>query len=142
MAYRRRMALVVHIMSPCVRPKRVHKQEMHISPTYCAFQTSHEDAKESLQLSEPGVFWITLGSLVHPNGPINRKYTFFPRILMGLEGPESAIRANNEASRTHREGEGGGFTLALPPPRRLRPDAYSYSWCAPARLGQAHPSIK
>ena len=42
-----------------VRPKRVHKQEIHIFPTYFAFQGSHEGAKESLQTFEP----VTLGSL-------------------------------------------------------------------------------
>ena len=36
-----------------VRPKRAHKQEIHIFPTYFAFQGSHGDAKESLQASEP-----------------------------------------------------------------------------------------
>ena len=29
-AYRRRMARVMHILSPCVRPKRVHKQNIFI----------------------------------------------------------------------------------------------------------------
>ena len=31
-AYRRRMALVMHIISPCVRPKRAHKQQILIFP--------------------------------------------------------------------------------------------------------------
>ena len=34
-AYRRRMALVMHIMSPCVRPKRAHKQHIFIFPMNC-----------------------------------------------------------------------------------------------------------
>ena len=33
-AYRRRMALVMHIISPCVRPKRAHKQNLLIFPPH------------------------------------------------------------------------------------------------------------
>ena len=61
-AYRRRMAHVMHIISLRVRPKRVHKQNIFIFPTYFAC----------------------------------------PR------GPEDSIGAKSPASRTVREGVGGG----------------------------------
>ena len=62
MAYRRRMAHVMHIMSLCIRPKRVHKQIILIVAKDFACHGSHEDARESLQPSEPGHFGVTLGS--------------------------------------------------------------------------------
>ena len=34
-AYRRRMARVMHIASPCVRPKRVHKQNLVFCEGFC-----------------------------------------------------------------------------------------------------------
>ena len=40
-------------LSPCVRPKGGHKQEIHIFVGDFAYQRSHEDAKESLRLSGP-----------------------------------------------------------------------------------------
>ena len=49
--YRRRFARLMHIISPCVRSKRAHKQEIHVLPTFFAFQGSHEDARESLQFA-------------------------------------------------------------------------------------------
>ena len=52
-AYRRRFARLMHIISPCVRSKRAHKQEIHVLPTFFTFQGSHGDARESLQPSEP-----------------------------------------------------------------------------------------
>ena len=44
-AHRRRMAHVVLIFSPCVRPKRVPKQEMHRLPRTWLAQDGHEDAR-------------------------------------------------------------------------------------------------
>ena len=41
-AYRRRFARLMHIISPCVRSKRVHKQGIQISPTGFACQGRHE----------------------------------------------------------------------------------------------------
>ena len=52
-AYRRRFARLMHIISPCVRSKRAHKQEIYVLPTFFTFPGSHEDARESLQRSEP-----------------------------------------------------------------------------------------
>ena len=52
-AYRRRMASVMRIVSPCVRPKRVHKQKILISSTYFGCQGSHEDSRAKLRSSEP-----------------------------------------------------------------------------------------
>ncbi len=49
----RRMALVMHIISPCVRPKRAHKQNIFIFPMNFAWPGSRETARESLQPSEP-----------------------------------------------------------------------------------------
>ena len=46
-AYRRRFARLMHIISPCVRSKRVHKQEIHILPTCFAFQKSRGGAKST-----------------------------------------------------------------------------------------------
>ena len=37
-AYRRRFACLMHIISPCVRSKRAHKQETHVLPTSFACQ--------------------------------------------------------------------------------------------------------
>ena len=61
MAYRRRMAHVMHIMSLCIRPKRVHKQIILIFAKDFACHGSHEYSKESLQRSGPGHFGVTLG---------------------------------------------------------------------------------
>ena len=52
-AYRRRFARLMHIISPCVRSKRAHKQEIHVLPTFFTFQGSHEHSTESLQIAEP-----------------------------------------------------------------------------------------
>ena len=46
-AYRRRMAHAMHIISPCVRPKRAHKQNIRISCTYLRGQDSHEGIRET-----------------------------------------------------------------------------------------------
>ena len=46
-----------------VRPKRAHKQQILIFPKDFACPRSHEDARESLQPSEPDDFWVTEGSL-------------------------------------------------------------------------------
>ena len=46
-ADRRRMAHVMHIMSPCIRPKRVHKQEIDIFQWTLKLQDSHEHAKKN-----------------------------------------------------------------------------------------------
>ena len=59
-------------------PKRAHKQEIHIFPTYFAFPRGHEDAGPSFQPSEPsppgvilkwfwgqfGYLWVTLYHLM------------------------------------------------------------------------------
>ena len=46
-----------------IRPKRAHKQQTHISTTFFACRRSHGGAKESLQLSDPDHFGVTLGSV-------------------------------------------------------------------------------
>ena len=53
----------MHIISPCVRSKRAHKQERHVLPTFFTFQGSHGDARESLRRSEPNNFLVTLEPL-------------------------------------------------------------------------------
>ena len=45
------------IVSPCVRPKRAHKQEIHIFPTFFNTFTNHECPQESLRGAEPDGFW-------------------------------------------------------------------------------------
>ena len=50
-AYRRRFARLMRIISPCVRSKRAHKQEIHVLPTFFTFQGSHEYSREVLQTS-------------------------------------------------------------------------------------------
>ena len=50
-AYRRRFARLMHIISPCVRSKRAHKQEIHVLPTLFTFQGSHEYSREVLRSS-------------------------------------------------------------------------------------------
>ena len=47
-----------------------------------------------------GMMCIVGGLMVSwsaPNGSINRKYTFFPRILLVKDGPEDAKAANSGA---------------------------------------------
>ena len=46
-----------------VRPKRAHKQEIHIFASDFEGSRGHELSRESLQASEPGHFWVTLGSI-------------------------------------------------------------------------------
>ena len=41
-------------------PKRAHKQEIHIFPTYFAFPRGHEHAGPSFQGSEPEWFGVIL----------------------------------------------------------------------------------
>ena len=43
----RRRACVLHIMSPCVRPNRVHKQNIHISQCFLLVQDELKDAKST-----------------------------------------------------------------------------------------------
>ena len=50
------------------------------------------------------VFW----SLSDPNGPINSKYTFFQRFLFFNEATGPPEKVCTRASRTVREGVGGG----------------------------------
>ena len=46
-SYRRRFALLMHIISPCVRSKRVHKRETNNLPTFFACRDGPEDAKST-----------------------------------------------------------------------------------------------
>ena len=43
----------MHIISPCVRSKQAHRQEIHILRTFLKGQSGHGDSREELQLSEP-----------------------------------------------------------------------------------------
>ena len=52
-AYRRRFARLLHIMSPCVRSKRVQKQKVLIFANDFAFQGSHGDPGAGLQGDGP-----------------------------------------------------------------------------------------
>ena len=52
-AYRRRMALAMHIISPCVRPRRAHKQEIHIFLTYFEGPRGARGRQENEKPSEP-----------------------------------------------------------------------------------------
>ena len=67
-AYRRRMAHVMHIMSPCVRPKRVHKQEIHTFPTFFACQRSPEYAKNASQKLSRAWFGLQLQKILENHG--------------------------------------------------------------------------
>ena len=55
--YRRPWEHVMCIVSPCVRPKRAHKQEIHIFPTFFDTFTNHEAPQEAPQGSETEGFW-------------------------------------------------------------------------------------
>ena len=56
----------MRIISPCVHPKWVHKQEIHIFPLFFDTFTNHEASQESPRGVEPEGFWghsrFTLGS--------------------------------------------------------------------------------
>ena len=60
-----------------------------------------------------GHFGSFLVSPVYPNGPINRKYTFFVRILVFQEGTGTRDPASGEASRTVRGSFSGDFGSSL-----------------------------
>ena len=62
-AYRRRMALVMPIVPPCVRHQRVHKQEILIFANYFACPRRAQGRQEYEQHSEPSDFCLTLGLL-------------------------------------------------------------------------------
>ena len=57
------MALVMDIVSPCVRPKRVHKQEILISARDFACPRRARGRQEHEQHSEPSDFGGILASL-------------------------------------------------------------------------------
>ncbi len=57
------MALVMPIVSPCVRPKRIHKQEILIYAEDFACPRRAQGRQEHKQHSEPGDFGVSLGSL-------------------------------------------------------------------------------
>ena len=57
------MARVMHIMSPCVRPKRVHKQNILIVAKDFEGSRYPRVDSEKKQPSGPDRFWVTLGSL-------------------------------------------------------------------------------
>ena len=61
-ACRRRMAHVMHIISLRVRPKRVHKQNIFIFPTYFEVSRGARGRQENEKPSEPGRFWSHLAS--------------------------------------------------------------------------------
>ena len=60
-AYRRRMALVMQIISACVRPKRVRKQQTHIVPTCFACKDGPEHSKSTRDYASRDHFWTLWG---------------------------------------------------------------------------------
>ena len=75
-----------------VRPKRVHKQNIFIFAKDFACHGSHEDARESLQRSEPDHFGIGLGSVwvsVGDFGSLNGHLTIIVESLWVYKGPFS-----------------------------------------------------
>ena len=56
-----RMVLVMPIVSPCVRPKRVHEQEITIFAKDFACPKRVQGRQKHEQHSEPSDFWGTLG---------------------------------------------------------------------------------
>ena len=52
-AYRCRMAHAMHIISPCVRPKRAHKQNIPIFPTYFEGSGGVQGRQPNEQVSDP-----------------------------------------------------------------------------------------
>ena len=72
-AYRRRMALAMHIISPCVRPKRAHKQNIFIFPTYFAYPRGPEDSSGAKKLASRigfGVIWRHFGAILRTLGSL------------------------------------------------------------------------
>ena len=78
----------MHIVSPCVRPKRVHKQEILFFVKGFACSKWAQQRQQHEQHNEPGDFWGTLGSVwgyfwyikVH----FQKTHTFSSLILMML----------------------------------------------------------
>ena len=60
--YRRRLACVMRIFSPCVRPKQVQKQEIHMHPQFFDTFTNRGCSQESPRSAEPEGFTVILGS--------------------------------------------------------------------------------
>ena len=59
-ACRRRMVLVMHMISLCVRPEGAHKQEIHISPMYFACPRRVQAGQEHKSSRGPGHFGVSL----------------------------------------------------------------------------------
>ena len=55
--YRHSRAHVMCILSPCFRPKRAHKQEIHIFPTFLDTFTNHGSPQEFPRGVESEGFW-------------------------------------------------------------------------------------
>ena len=53
----------MHIVSPCVRPKRAHKAGIHIFAAFFACTRSQEDSKKTNNVARKTVFGARLGSL-------------------------------------------------------------------------------
>ena len=72
-AYRRRMAHVMHIISLRVRPKRAHKQNIFIFPTYFEVSSGVDDTKrtnDGASRGGLGVIWRHFGAILHTLGII------------------------------------------------------------------------
>ena len=72
-AYRHRMAHVMHIISLRVRLKRVHKQNIFIFPTYFACPRGPEyfsGAKRGASRGGFGVIWRHFGAMLHTLGSL------------------------------------------------------------------------
>ena len=73
-AYRHRMAHVMHIISLRVRPKRVHKQNIFIFPIYFACQDGPEDARAANSGASRSGFVVILGdfgAILHTLGSLS-----------------------------------------------------------------------
>ena len=62
-AYRRRISRLMHIVSPCVRPKRAHKEGIHIFAALFACPRGPEHSRKTNNPPGPTVFGARLGSL-------------------------------------------------------------------------------
>ena len=86
-------------LSPCVRPKGAHKQEIHIFVGDFAYQRSHEDAKRACnpagrtaRRSFLGHFGVSLGSVwvsVGDVGSLDGHFAIIVESLWVREGPFS-----------------------------------------------------
>ena len=84
---------MAHSWERMVQKLRISGMNWRISVRNCAFPQKwrhHIDVEWHVQC-------IAFRFVSGPKGPINRKYTFFPRILLVQRGPEDANQTNNRA---------------------------------------------